>query len=243
VGKSLKQHCSVVNKPKEFTITRNAKNEDSELVNINIPLAINYTKTGKILINSPGLGGLKDGDNGIFLKIAKTLQVKNVASVVRYESSLFDFAFKKVSMEQLLMDNLRTVINYALENAKEICGSDQPELFLAGYSAGASTTAAISAEFKQTTKMLLIAPSIDIDLATVEKSLSEYTSELYMISGDKDYVINPQALNTIGQWAKNTKHKKIITITNCDHDFSGKQNKQNFAQAYLWAFGDGKNSP
>lgn len=236
MSKSLKQNNGCVKRQKEFAITRTTKNEDDEIVNINIPLAVNYTKTGKILINSPGLGGSKDGEEGIFSKIAKTLEAKNLASMVRYESSLFDFAFKKIGMEPLLMDNLRAVINYSLEHAKDICGSDQPELFLAGYSAGASTTAAISAEYKQTVKMLLIAPSVDIDPATVEKSLSEYTSELYLISGDKDQVINSQALNTIGQWAKNTKYKKIITIPNCDHDFSGKQNKQIFKQAYLWAF-------
>lgn len=177
---------SAVGNRTELVITRTAKNEDNEFVKVDIPLAINCTRTGRILINSPGLGGSKDGDEGVFLRIAEMLEEKGVASMIRYESSLFDFAFRRIGMEALLMDNLRAVLNYALGHSRQICGSDSPEVFLAGYSADASATAAVSVECPQVSKMLLIAPSIDIDLTLVEKSLSKFAADLYLISGDRD---------------------------------------------------------
>ena len=79
------------------------------------------------------------------------------------------------------MDNLRAVLDYTLVQTKDICGSDAPELFLAGSSARASTSAAIVSQYSKMSKMLLIAPSIDIDLALVKKGLSKFTGELYLL--------------------------------------------------------------
>jgi hypothetical protein len=150
VEKSLGYHWNrTIHHLNDSVLTRTTQNEEDKHVQVKIPLTINSTGTGKILVNTTGLGGSKDGEDGIFKKVAELLQGKDVASVVRYQSSLFDFAFKKIDMEALLLDNLRATLDYCLSQAQAICGSNAPEVFLAGYSAGASTSAAIVFEYQQ----------------------------------------------------------------------------------------------
>ena len=221
---------------KDIILKRIAQNEENETVEISIPATVYFSNSGRILVNSPGLGVCKDGEKGKFAEIAALLQEFNVASVVLYQSSLADFAFKKVSMEALLTDNLRTVLNYALSKSRIICGSNKPVLFAAGHSAGASTTAAVAPENPQVSKMLLIAPSGDIDPSIVKKSLSKYIGELYVASGDRDYVISPAAAHALAEWAIRAKSKQVVTISDCDHDFSGERNSKFFSKAYFWAF-------
>jgi len=217
-------------------LKRKTKNEENELAEITIPLTVHRNHSNAILINSPGLGNSKDGENNKFKKIATRLQKSGIASVIHYQSSLGDFAFKKVNMEALLIDNLRAVINYALSEAQSICGFNTPELFLAGHSAGASTSAAIAFAFPQVSKMLLIAPSADIDPTLIKENLSKFAGELYVISGDKDYVISPEAAQTFVEWATKAKTKKVATIKDCDHDFSGAKNGKILSDTYFWAF-------
>jgi len=220
---------------RDLILTRTTKNEENEHVKIAIPLTIHCSRSSAILINSPGLGSPKDGENNKFKKIATRIQKAKIASVIRYQSSLSDFAFKKVNMEALLMDNLRAVVNYALSEAQSICDSNVPELFLAGHSAGASTSAAIAFEYPQVSKILLIAPSADIDPHLLRRSLSKFLGELYIVSGEKDYVISPDAAKTLGEWATRAKTKRIVIVPNCDHDFSGEKNNRTLSEAYLWA--------
>ena len=221
---------------KDIILKRTAQNEENETVEIAIPATVYFSNSGRMLVNSPGLGVCKDGENGKFGEVAAFLQELDVASVILYQSSLADFAFKKVNMEALLMDNLRTVLSYATSNAQVICGSNKPVLFVSGHSAGASTTAAVGPENPQVSKMLLISPSGDIDPSIVKESLSKYAGELYVISGDKDYVISPEAAHALAEWATKAKIKRIVTVPDCDHDFSGERNGQLFSEAYLWAF-------
>ena len=228
-----------VKNTRELILKRTTRNEEDEYTNITIPLSLHHGNSKVILINSPGLGVAKDGENGQFKNIANRLQRSGIASVIRYQSSLGDFAFKKIGMEPLLMDNLREVINYALKEAHLICGSKTPELFLAGHSAGASTSAAVAYEYPQVSKMLLIAPSADIDPELVRKGLLNFSGELYITIGDKDYVISQEAAQNLVEWATKAKSRKLVTVSDCDHDFSGEINSKKLCEAYFWAFNEG----
>jgi pimeloyl-ACP methyl ester carboxylesterase len=142
-----------------------------------------------------------------------------------------------VDMEKLLMDNLRSVVNYALTNSGEICGSKEPTLILAGHSAGASASAAVASEYPQISKLLLVAPSADIDPRIIRHSLSRFNGELFIISGDKDYVINPESAKTISTWATRAKTKKLFVVSDCDHDFSSQKGQKFLFKSYFWVFG------
>lgn len=219
-----------------ISFTRTQENEENKLVEINIPITIHPCKAGVILINSHGLGGSKNGDKSKYKKIASLIQKADIASVIRYHCSLFPFAFQNVEMESLLIGNLRAVIRYSLQNAQPLCGSNEPKLYLAGYSAGASTSAAVASEFPQISKMLLISPSTDINPSTINRGLSNYQGELYITLGDNDYVINPRTAQNLADQATKSKLKKLVLIPDCDHQFSGEKNEEMFRKAYLWAF-------
>jgi hypothetical protein len=220
----------------DIVLKRMTQNEEDETVEIAVPATVFFSNAGKILVNSPGLGCPKEGENGKFTEIADLLQKLEVASVILYHSSLSDFAFKKVSMEALLMDNLRAVLNYALKESQMICGLKKPVVYAAGHSAGASTTAAVAPEYSCVAKMLLIAPSVDIHPTLVKRSLARFKGEINVISGDRDYVISPEAVQSFGKWATKAKFTRIATVPNCDHDFSGEANRHLLGKAYLWAF-------
>jgi dienelactone hydrolase len=223
---------------RDLILTRITKNEENEQVKIAIPLTVYCSHSSVVLINSPGLGVSKEGESNRFKKIATRIQRANLSSVICYQSSLGDFAFKKVTMEALLLDNLKAVIDYALSEAHSICGFDAPEIFLAGHSAGASTSAAIAFEYPQVSRMLLVAPSADIEPELLRRSLSKFSGELYIVSGDKDYVINPEAVRTFAKWATKAKTKKIVTVKDCDHNFTGQRNRRLLTAAYMWAISD-----
>ncbi|MEM3730935.1 MAG: hypothetical protein QXE74_04080 [Candidatus Bathyarchaeia archaeon] len=220
----------------DVELRRTVNNAMGELVEIRIPVTVHPSKTGVVIINSHGLGGSKDGYNGKYVKIAEYLRSLGVGSVVRYHSSLFPFAFQNVDMDTLLVGNFMAVIEYVMEDSLRVCGSRNPEIYLAGFSAGASTSAAIAYEFPQVKKMLLISPSADINTKMLRKGLSEYRGELYVTVGDNDPVLSPEAARTILGWAEKAKVKKIAIVPNCDHQFTGERNGRILSKAYLWAF-------
>jgi predicted esterase len=232
----VKTSNSQPNSQENLVLKRTEKNENNKWTEIGISLAISSCEAGAILINSHGLGGTKDGADNRYKKIATLIQKSEIATVIRYHSSLFPFAFQDVEMESLLIGNLRAVIGYSLQNAQLLCGSSEPKLYLAGYSAGASTSAAIASEFPHISKMLLIAPSGDISESAINRGLSNYRGELYIILGDKDYVINPKTAQSLADQASKAKHKKVVLIPDCNHQFSGEKNEKRFREAYLWAF-------
>lgn len=220
----------------DIPLERTVKIANAEFVKISIPVTVHPSKTGVVIINSHGLGGSKDGYSSKYVKIAQLLRDLGVGSVIRYHSSLFPFAFQNVDMDVLLEGNLRAVIEYALNEAKFVCGSDGPKIYLAGYSAGASTSAAVACEYSQVTKMLLISPSADIEIETLRRGLSEYDGELYVTLGDNDRIVGPKAAETLLELATNATMKNVVIVPNCNHQFTGETNGKILSKAYLWAF-------
>jgi len=145
-------------------------------------------------------------------------------------------------MTVLLLDSLRAVIEYCLNEAVHVCGSDSPEIYLAGFSAGASTSAAVASEYPQVTKMLLISPSADVDTEVLRRGLSNCRGELNITLGDNDYVVGSNAAQTLADWATNARLKKVVVVPDCDHQFAGERNGRILSKAYLWAFRGDQNS-
>lgn len=225
------------------TLKRIVETVEGKLAEVSIPITAHPSKTGVVIVNSHGLGGSKDGYNNKYMKIANLLQNLGVGSVVRYQSSLYSFAFQDVDMDILLLGNLRAVIEYVLNEATIICGLHDPEILLAGFSAGASTSVAVTYEYPQVTKMLLIAPSADIDKDTLKKGLAAYKGELYITLGDNDQVVGTKTAQTLAEYATKAKLKKVVVVPNCDHQFTGERNGRILSKAYLWAFKGDKTYP
>src|SRR5690606_27411022 len=132
-------------------------------------------------INIPGAGGTISGFKNKYVNLGNYLQSKNIASFVRIPND-------RPSEYEL---TVRTVINYCLENATEICGSSNPEIWLMGFSAGAGAIVLTGWEYPEVKKILAINPFLEVKnvRSKLEENLPSYEGELYLVKGEDDTVI------------------------------------------------------
>jgi hypothetical protein len=178
-----------------------------------VELAIHPNDSRKIIINVPGYNGDIDGYAEKYKKLANLLQDQNVGAVVRTGNFFRD---------KYLPDyNLRTALEYSQDNALEICGKENPEIMLMGFSAGASAIAAVACEYPQVSKILLQAPSGD--MPTV-KNLRKFTGEVVIVNGEDDEVVGSGAGPLFYSFAESAKKRELFMIPDCDHQFRGEKN-------------------
>jgi dienelactone hydrolase len=192
-----------------------------------LEIAIHPSKCTRLLINYPGFEGDMDGLEGRYIKIANQIQPE-IAAVVRSGNKLWNNS----PYEQTVKDDLEAVISYSLKNSKEICGSEKPELYLAGFSAGGGAVASLARKYNAK-RILLIAPSFDAGEQDIEKGLKEFKGEQYVIIGENDEVISPTDAKRFHDLSAANK-KLFATVPGCDHHFTDWYNE--FERAYLWAF-------
>jgi len=142
-----------------------------------------------------------------------------------------------------MINNLRKMIEYSLTNSKKIANCKNPKLYLMGFSAGASTIAAVSAEYSEVEKILLMAPSGDAGLDNCRKNLAKFSGEVYIAIGDKDDVVGTEAGKIFYDLVKAASKKELVIIPNCDHQFRGEINGKIMSVAPLWAFAQNKTFP
>lgn len=218
----------------EVTVERVVKASVNDLVHMAIPITIHPCKVGVIVVNSHGLGGSKDGYNDKYVKIAKLLQSLKVGTVVRYQHSVT--LEQKIEKAILFIETLRSVLNYVLDNAESMCNSENPVIYLASFSAGASISAAVAYEYPQVKKTLLIAPSADVGVENLKKGLSLFKGELYITLGENDHIISPETAMPFSKWATKAKLRKVVTVPDCDYQFTREINGRILSKAYLWVF-------
>ncbi|MDD4527342.1 MAG: hypothetical protein PHF25_04795 [Candidatus Margulisbacteria bacterium] len=129
-------------------------------------------------------------------------------------------------------------MDYIIENAEDICGSANPDIYLMGYSSGASAIASIAADYSQVKKLLLLAPSHDSDTAKTKHSLNRFTGELYIVTGDNDQVVFPKQAAWFYYQADKSKKRSFVVLDSCEHSFSGKKNREAVLKSPFWAFKD-----
>ncbi len=187
-----------------------------------IPVEYHATNTGKILINIPGADGSVNGYKNKYINLGNYLQEKDIVSYVRIPND----------RPQEFVSTGRSVINYCIEHSKEICGSDTPEIWLMGFSAGGASILLTGWEYPEVTKILAINPFIGIEQVKVDlkKNLPEYSGELYVVIGADDTVIGSDTGEYIKECAINTKDFQIYTIPNCDHQLKGETNSKILSQ-------------
>jgi len=135
-----------------------------------------------------------------------------------------------------MIDNFRFVLDYCLSNGRELSGKEDPSLYLMGFSAGASTIAAVSGDYPSVKKILLMAPSGDAGQEAVERGLGKFTGEVYIAVGENDEVVGLRAGKIFYDLATSAKVRKLEIIPNCNHQFFGETNSRIMSKAPLWAF-------
>lgn len=221
----------------EYRVRTNRNIQDQSP--LEIELAIHPLSNGVIVLNYPGIDGDIDGYNNKYGKLADFVQEKRVGTVVRMGNKFFS----GLPHPEGMIDNFVHVLFYCLLNAKELSGTAKPKLYLMGFSAGASTVAAVAGDFSQVEKVLLIAPSGDVGLSECKRSLEKFRGDVYVTVGESDEVVGPEAGQIFYDLAKVARTRELVVIPNCDHQFKGERNGEIMSKAPLWAFAGDQTFP
>lgn len=208
------------------------KSKNGITMDFDLDVAIHPFNNGKIIINYPGADGSINGYNDKYLKIAEYLIKEKVGAVIRIPNhSSFGFGWDI---------NLRKTLSYALDHAKEICGSNKPEIYLMGTSAGAGAIAMTAWEYPKVIKILLTEPAIIFSGEHGVEGVKEYKGDVVIVVGKGDSAFGREIGDKFFEYFVNAKHKEIFEIPNCDHNFKGEVNGRIFSQAPIYAFKEKK---
>jgi pimeloyl-ACP methyl ester carboxylesterase len=215
----------MVSKALSWTKKINSRTEKFQL-----KLAVHPFTNGKIIVNHPGVGGSLDGYNNKYKALAGEIVQRGLSAVVRTPNPpVFGFGWDM---------NLRQVLSFVLLNSKKICGSERPELFLMGTSAGAGAVASLVWEYPEITKILLLEPAILPGENLIKTSLSKYRGEIYVVVGSRDSAFGREIGERFINYSTSARRKELFEIPDCDHHFSGEKNGRIFSQAPFYAFSD-----
>lgn len=208
------------------------KSQNGITMDFELDVAIHPFNNGKIIINYPGADGSINGYNDKYIKIANYLVENKIGAVVRIPNiSSLGFGWDI---------NLRETLSYVLDHSKEICGSEIPEIYLMGTSAGAGAIAMIAWEYPEITKILLSEPAIVFDKNLLSASMKEYKGEVVIVTGDSSLALGLEIGQKFYDGFINASKREIFEIPNCDHQFRGEINGRIFSLAPLYAFSEKK---
>lgn len=193
-------------------------------------LAIHPLNNGKIIVNYPGAEGDIHGYNKKYETLANHIVESGLGAVVR-SGNPYVGPWDR---------SLREMLTYVLNHSKEICGTKKPEIYLMGFSAGAGSISTLAWEYPEVTKILLMAPAIGVGEEAVAKGLKQYTGEVYIVIGDSDEVVKPNAGEIFFNFCDVASRKELFVIEDCDHQFRMEKNGRIMSQAPFYAFLDEK---
>ena len=109
---------------------------------LELEIKIHLHKNGIVILNYPGITGTIDGYNNKYGQLADYLQEEKMGAIIRIGNE----RYYNLPYPQGMIDNFKFLIEYVLANSKELSGVQTPQLYLMGFSAGASTIASIAGE-------------------------------------------------------------------------------------------------
>ena len=212
-------------------------------VDYEVPITAYPCESGVIIVNSPGAGEAKDGGRGRYVKVARHLQERGVGAMVTYGPPLPDaqgkfesepYSYRDASWNLISVESICHAIDYALENAVELCGSSDPVVHLSGFSAGGSVCGAVAYRYPSV-KSLLFMSAYDSVAEYFYEGIRQFTGEVYLTYGIQDPLAGFMAyFLRFSAPLLNGLH--VRGIPDCDHGFRGDTNGRILSKAYLWAF-------
>ena len=201
-----------------------------------LDLAIHPNRSGRIIINYPGWRGDREGFNRKHQKLAQYMQGESLGAVVRGKGPGHpDFGGFPLDTQ------LRKMINFSIGNSKQICGAEEPELLLIGTSAGGSAVAATGTRYEWVKRILLMAPSGDVDKNEIKKGMGAFNGEVYVVIGENDDVVGGRESGEYFEsLAVNATRRELFVLPDCNHQFHGEVNGRYMSQAPFYAFTKGK---
>ena len=229
----------------DAVLDRATTSERGESVSYQVPVTAYPTRSGALLVNSPGSGELKDGREDRWKGLALQLQERALCTMVTYNAPRPDFqvqleweaySYKGVSWNRLLIESLAHVIDWALANAEELCGSGDPVVYLAGFSSGGSAVGAVAHRYPQVARILLLSTYDSVGDPFYE-GLTNFTGDICVVCGGEDPAARLLA-QVIGGGPLAARSYQVREVPGCGHRFEGEGNKKMLTGAFLWAFGE-----
>ena len=222
--------------------------ESGELVAYQVPITAYPTGSGAILVNSPGSGELKDGREQRWRNLGHHLQERGIAALVTYNAPRPDFqvqleweaySYRGVSWNKLLIESLAHVVEWSLDHAAELSGSETPVIFLSGFSSGGSAVGAVAHRYPSVRRVLLLS-TYDSVGDPFYQGVSAFAGDIYLVYGGDDPTAGLLArVLQMGPLAARSFQTR--EVPNCGHRFDGETNTKLLTQAFHWAF-EGDNS-
>jgi pimeloyl-ACP methyl ester carboxylesterase len=180
----------------------------------------------------PGFKSDADGSRGQYPKLGTWLSEKGVGAYIQMPHQVRD------GYPRTIVDDLDTVINYALMHATTLCTTSAPAIYLVGSSAGAAVVGAFAYKWPEVKKLLLMAP-VAAAVKEVHEGLPRFTGEIYVIAGEKDNIgidSGPVMAKQFVYLATSAWPRELHVIPGCDHAFSSREHSKIASKAHLWAF-------
>jgi len=212
-----------------------------------VPYEISFivfpTTSGKLIIQAPGAGEVKEGAANRYVRLGEHLQTRGIATLVSFNPPFPDaqfkypnepYSYRDASWSLIYVESMAALVEHCLKEAERLCGATQPEVFLAGFSAGGSVAGAVAPVFAPIRKILLVSTYDSVDLFFLN-GVRRYAGEVYVAYGEQD---PPAAILAMmmPSLAKSARAVYARSVPDCTHSFSGETNGRIFSKAYLWAF-------
>jgi predicted esterase len=230
------------------TLFLETESETGETVGYGVPIAAYPSEAGKVIVNSPGSGELKDGREDRWRNLGLYLQKRGLASLVTFNAPRPDFqvqlewepySYQGASWNKILIESLSHTIDWSLENAKELCGNASPDIYLTGFSSGGSSVGAVAHRYPSVKRILLLSTYDSVGDQFYE-GVTAFTGDIYLVYGDQDPMAGYLArILRTGKFA--AKSFLVREAPECGHRFDGEANTKLLTQAFHWAF-EGDNS-
>ena len=232
----------------DTTLFKETAAESGEMVPYGVPVSAYPTGSGVIIVNSPGSGELKDGRDNRWKNLGMHLQERDLATLVTHNAPRPDFqvqlewepySYRGASWNKLLIESLSHTVDWALENAVQLIGSESPSVYLTGFSSGGSAAGAVAHRYPSVERLLLLSTYDSVGDPFYE-GITNFTGDIYLVYGDQDPMAGHLAMMLrTGKFA--AKSFLVREAPECGHRFDGETNTQLLTQAFHWAF-EGDNS-
>lgn len=226
----------------DAVLDRVTTSERGETVPYQVPVTAYPTCSGVLLVNSPGSGELKDGREDRWRRLALQLQQRGRCTTVTYNAPRPDFevqleweaySHQGASWNRLLIESLTHVLDWALENAAELCGNTDPTVCLSGFSSGGSAVGAVAWRYPQVRRLLLLSTYDSVGDSFYE-GVSKFSGDIHVVYGGEDTAAGLLA-RVLGGGPLSARSFQAREVPGCGHRFEGEANTKILYGAFLWA--------
>jgi dienelactone hydrolase len=220
-----------------------AKGYQGQTVPYEVPFIAFPTTSGRLLIQAPGAGEVKEGAWNRYVRLGEHLQARNISSLVSFNPPWPDaqgkypdepYSYRDASWNRIFVEGMANLVAHCLANGESLCGTKEPEVYLAGFSAGGSVAVAVAPLFARISRILLVS-AYDSAGWFFLHGLRHYAGDVYVAYAEDDIPAVALAM-TLRSLARRVRAVSARGVPKCDHGFSGETNGKVFSKAYLWAF-------